>query len=119
MTAVPAFLSLFSAKYHIYIISITTGHIKKRSFASRLEMSHTGLDYMTCAVEFMSMPEIGPPLIRLDNGIVWVKVTVWLLCRSNKRDHIIKQCIKGWVRMCGQAIASSFYPFRNVRVPEL
>src|SRR5579864_4116109 len=119
MSAIPAFLSWFSAKDSIYIISIARDDIKKSRFASRLEVSYPCLDHMTSTVELMSVSEICPSLLRLDNCIVWIEVTIWLLCRSDKCDHLIKQCIKLWVRMCCQAITSSFYPFRNVRVPKL
>lgn len=94
MPAVAAFLSSFSPKDRINRVGITADDIQQFRFAGCLEVRHSCLDHMPCTVEFVPMPEIRPSLVRLDNGIVRIEVTIRLLCRGDQRNHLIEKAIK-------------------------
>src|SRR5438477_5207126 len=100
MAAVAAFLPRLCAKNCLNIISIAADDIEERRFAGCLEVSHSCLNHMSCTIEFVPVAEIRPPLIRLNDSIMWVEIASWLLRRSDKCNYFIEQCLKRWIRMC-------------------
>src|SRR4051812_7012498 len=74
-------------------------------------MSQSGFYHMPCVVEFVHVSQIGKPLSRLDNRVMQVEVSIWLLSMLDQLHELVNGDIQLWICMVVQQVASAFNPF--------
>src|SRR3954452_21737886 len=119
MAAIPALHSWFPTKDGHKRISIATGNSEQCRFTGCLKVRNSGLNQMTGAIKFVSMPQISPTSFWFDHSIMWIQIPIGLLCGGNQGNHFIEQGVKFRIRHARQAITSRLDPFRDIRIPEL
>lgn len=68
--------------------------------------------------QLMHVPEIRPSFVRLDDGIMNIQVTVFLLSSSDHLHKLTDCPINLGIIFLSEKIASSFDPFGNITIPE-
>ena len=64
------------SKDRVYVVGQPHCDVQKRALASGLMVRHGGLEEMTRAVELVPPLHVGPALLRLDQRVVGIQVTV-------------------------------------------
>lgn len=66
----------------------------------------------------MQVSQVCKPAFWIDNGEVYVQITIWMLRFPNHVDQLCHGGFNLLVVPCSQVVACSFNPFSNIRVPE-
>ena len=65
-------------------------HVQQRPFAGRAKMRHARLDEVAGDIKLVTVAQVGPAVLRLDELKVGVEVAVSLLSRRNFVDNSVE-----------------------------
>ena len=116
MPAVTGQLAGAQAKGAANQVGQPADHIEQRPLAGGGEMRDARLDEMPGNIQLVTVAEIGPAVLRLDELEIGVEVAIAALRLRNGRDEPVELSVERRVGMRGQPIAGRLDPLRQIRV---
>ncbi len=118
VAGVAPLLALAVAELLPDVVGVAAKGGKQGVVAGGFLVGEGGLDEVAGAVELVPIAQVGPALLRLDDGEVDVKVAVRLLRPRDQRDYFGQIGRQGRIGVGGKAVGGRLHPLGHVGVPE-